>query len=141
MMDVKKLAFSFAAGAAAVLVFHQSMVLALHLLGAIPNFPWSIRAIPPYGVPAIFNQMFWGGLWGVAFAALAHLIPIGNLFARGAVFGLIGPWLLGNGVLVPFFKNGTFLFGLNPMNMWRGALIGAAFGVGISVFMGLLGRR
>ncbi len=92
-------------------------------------------------MPAIVNQMFWGGLWGVLFAAVAHLIPIRNTVAKGAAFGLLGPWLLGNGVLVPLFKGGAFLFGLNPMNMWRGALIGAAFGIGIAVFMRVLAKR
>jgi hypothetical protein len=136
----KRLIFGFIAGALSVLVFHQSMVLLLHLLGQIPNFPWSTRPIAPFGVPAIVNQMFWGGLWGVGFAAIAHRIPLRSDLARGAGYGLAGPWLLGNGILVPAFKGGTFLFGLNPMNMWRGALIGLAFGVGIAVILRLLGR-
>jgi hypothetical protein len=131
----KQLVFGFIAGALAVLVFHQGMVLALHLMGQIPNSPWSMRSIPPYGVPAIVNQMFWGGLWGVGFAAIGSMIPLSSDLARGAVYGLLGPWLLGNGILVPMFKGGTFLWGFNPQNMWRGALIGAAFGLGVAVFM------
>ncbi len=83
-MNAGRLLRGFVAGAAAVLVFHQAMVLALHLLGATPNFPWSLRPIPPLGVPAIVNQMFWGGLWGALFAAVAHLIPIRNTVAKGA---------------------------------------------------------
>ncbi len=37
-MNAGRLLRGFVAGAAAVLVFHQAMVLALHLLGATPNF-------------------------------------------------------------------------------------------------------
>jgi hypothetical protein len=42
---------------------------------------------------------------------------------------------------VPLFKGGNMLFGLNPQNMWRGALIGAAFGLGLAVFMRVFRRR
>jgi hypothetical protein len=135
MVMAKQLVFGFVAGALAVLVFHQGMVLLLHLAGQVPNFPWSTRPIAPYAVPAIVNQMFWGGLWGVGFAAVGAMIPLASDLARGVVFGLLGPWLLGNGVLVPLFKNGKLFWGFDPNMMWRGALIGAAFGLGIAVFM------
>ena len=46
----------------------------------------------------------------------------------------------GNGVLVPLFKGGTYLFGMDPRRMQIGALIGAAFGVGLAVFWRLLAR-
>jgi hypothetical protein len=116
-------------------------VLALHLFGHIPNFPWSMRPIPPWGVPAIINQMFWGGLWGILFAAIGNMIPLSNDLGRGMVYGLLGPWLLGNGILVPLFKGGAFLWGFNPQSMWRGALIGASFGLGLAVFMRLFRGR
>lgn len=131
----KRLVLGFVAGALAVLAFHQVMVLVLHLLGQVPNFPWSFRPVAPFGVPAIVNQMFWGGLWGVGFALVGSMIPLPNQLARGTLYGLLGPWLLGNGILVPLFKSGTFLWAFNPQNMWRGALIGTAFGLGIAVFM------
>ncbi len=139
-MTVKNLALGFVAGALAVLVFHQSMILFLHLIGQIPNFPWSMRAVGPFSVPAIINSMFWGGLWGVGYAAIASRIPVSPDIARGAIFGLLGPWLLGNGILVPLFKSGTLLWGFNPQMMWRGALIGLAFGIGVAVFMRVLRR-
>jgi hypothetical protein len=137
----KRVIYGFAAGAVAVLVFHQGMVLLLHLAGQIPRFPWSMAPVAPLGVPTIVNQMFWGGLWGVAFAFVGSRLPVPNELGRGVVFGLLGPWLLGNGVLVPLIKGGNLLFGFNPQNMWRGALIGAAFGLGLAVVMKLIGRR
>ena len=137
----RRLIIGFLAGALAVLCFHQVMILALHLLGFAPNFPWSMRSVGPLGVPAIANSMFWGGLWGVLYAAVGGRIPIRSDLGRGAVFGLLGPWLLGNGVLVPLIKGGNLLFGFNPQNMWRGALIGAAFGLGLAVFMRVLKGR
>lgn len=140
-MDLRKAGFGFAAGAISVLVFHQVMVLILHLTGFVPNFPWSFRSTGPLAVPAIVNSMFWGGLWGVAFAFLADRIPIASDLGRGAAFGILGPWLLGNGILVPLFKGGAFLFGFQPLRMMIGALIGAAFGVGLAVVTRFLRQR
>ncbi len=140
-MNAKKAVFGFVAGALAVLVFHQLMVLVLHLMGYIPNFPWSLRPIAPFGVPAIINQMFWGGLWGVGFAFLASRIPLASDVAKGTLYGVLGPWLLGNGILVPLFKGGPYLFGLMPMRMIIGALIGAAFGAGVGLLWSALKGR
>lgn len=140
-MDARRLALGFAAGAVAVVVFHQGMILLLHLLGYVPNFPWSFRPAGAFGVPAILNSMFWGGVWGAVFALVKDRIPIGDDLARGAAFGLLGPWLLGNGLLVPLIKGGPLLFGFSPVRMLVGALIGAAFGLGLAVFWRLLAAR
>lgn len=137
----KRYILGFLAGVLAVLVFHQGMILVLNLIGMVPNPPWSMRLTVPLSVPAIVNSMFWGGIWGLVFVAVADRLPVGNDIARGAVFGLLGPWLLGNGVLVPLFKGGAYLFGLDPRRMLIGALIGAAFGVGLALFWRLLARR
>lgn len=134
-----RLVIGFAAGALAVLVFHQVMVLALHLAGLIPTFPWSLRSVGPLGVPAIVNSMFWGGIWGVVFAGIGSMIPLHSDLARGAAFGLLGPWFLGNGLLVPLIKGGPLLFGFAPQRMFIGALIGLSFGIGLAVLMRLLG--
>jgi hypothetical protein len=137
---IRRIGFGFLAGALAVVVLHQFTVLLLHQAGAVPNFPWSMRAVGPYSVPAILNQMFWGGLWGIGFALVGHLIPIRNWLARGAAYGVLGPWLLGNGLLVPYFRGGTYLFGLQPSRMWIGFLIQIGFGIGLAVFQRLLDR-
>jgi hypothetical protein len=143
--DARNLMFGFIAGALAVPIFHQSMVLVLHLLGFTPNFPWNFApmrgGIFSLPIPMLVNSMFWGGLWGVLFAAVAGLIPIGATALKGLAFGLAGTWLLGNGILVPFFKSGTFFWGFNPANMWRGALINGFFGVGVALIYKVLAKR
>jgi hypothetical protein len=138
---LKVLAIGFLAGALAVPVFHQGMVLVLHLAGQIPTFPWSTRPVPPFKVPALANQMFWGGLWGMLFAAVAEGMPGRRLWLKGVIFGLLGPWLLGNGLLVPLVKGGPLLFGFAMPRMVIGASIGAAFGVGLALIYGLLRPR
>lgn len=140
-LSLKALAIGFLAGALAVPLFHQGMVLILHLAGQVPNFPWQMRPVPPFNVPTLVNQMFWGGVWGVVFAAVVEAIPGRSLLLKGVVFGLLGPWLIGNGLLVPLIKGGPLLFGFAPQRMLIGALIGAAFGLGLALIYGLLRPR
>ncbi len=139
----KTLVLGFVAGVLAVLIFHQGMVLLLWLMGQTPNFPWNITPMKTgMGLPLLANQMFWGGLWGVAFAALGHLIPVANTALRGIIYGLIGPFLLGNGVLVPLFKQtGQFFWTWPAPRYMLGGLIGAAFGAGVALILQALGRR
>jgi hypothetical protein len=139
----KTLLFGFVAGSLSVVVFHQGMVLLLWMLSQTPNFPWNLKgSVGPLGVPVLVNQMFWGGLWGIAFAAIGHMIPIANTALRGAVFGFLGPFLLGGGVLVPLIKQTGQFFWTWPGQRWIvGGLIGAAFGVGIALIMKALEKR
>jgi hypothetical protein len=141
-LNARALAIGFIAGALSVLVFHQGMVLLLYLMKQTPNFPWNLAIMRgPLPIPALVNQMFWGGLWGVGFAVVGGMIPIAHTVLRGVVYGLLGPYLLGNAILVPFFKGGPYFWGWAPQRMILGALIGGAFGAGIAVFMRLLARR
>jgi hypothetical protein len=142
-IDGRTTLLGFVAGALSVVIFHQGMVLLLHLLNQTPNFPWSMA--PMRGgflpVPAVVNSMFWGGLWGIAFAVLGHLIPVANTALKGLVFGLAGPYLLGNAILVPFFKSQAYFWGGQPSRMILGALINGAFGIGLALIHKALAKR
>jgi hypothetical protein len=142
-LNGRALLLGFVAGSLSVVFFHQSMVLILHLLKFTPNFPWNMGTFRggPIPIPVIVNQMFWGGLWGIGFAALAGLIPIANNVLRGVVFGLLGPALLGNGLIVPFFRKTAYLWGFDPTRIVISALIASAFGAGIAILYGLLSKR
>jgi hypothetical protein len=82
---------AFIAGALAVVAFHQVMVFMLSTIGLIQSRVYSMRGVPPFGVPTLLNQMFWGGLWGLLFAAIADRLPPWSLLLRGLVFGVLGP--------------------------------------------------
>jgi hypothetical protein len=142
-IDLRTLAIGFAAGALSVIVFHQGMVLLLHLMKQVPNFPWNTATFRggPIPIPVIVNQMFWGGAWGAAFAMVAGAIPVAHNILRGVIFGLLGPALLGNGILVPLFKGGPLLWSLQPNRIAISMLIASAFGVGLAVFHRMLSRR
>jgi hypothetical protein len=72
---------------------------------------------------------------------VAGLIPVAHNILRGVIYGLLGPALLGNGILVPLFKGGNFLWGFQPPRIVISALIGSAFGAGLAVFHRLIAKR
>ncbi len=137
----RNLVLGFIAGAIAVVMFHQGMVLILNLLGLLPAKPWSFAAVGPLGVPALVNQMFWGGLWGVLFAIVWPQLPGRDFWLKGMVFGWLGPMLLGGWLLIPLIKGGPYLAGLVPMRMLIGFLIQSAFGLGLGLIYDQLRRR
>jgi hypothetical protein len=138
--NVKMAVFGFVAAVIAVLVAHQVMVLALYLSGLLPNPPYSFRP-NPWGVPLILNGMFWGGLWGIAFAFLVHKLP-GDTWLRGLLLGWIGPLLIGNWLVLPLIRGQALFAGFVPMRLLIGALIAGAFGLGwIYVYNAMVSRR
>ena len=142
-LSIRTLVIGFVAGAISVLIFHQGMVLLLYSMGQTPNFPWNLAPMKgPFPVPALVNSMFWGGLWGVAFAAVGHIIPVAHNILRGVVFGLLGPFLLGNGLLVPLLKGtGQFIWTWPAPRYIIAGLIGSAFGAGLAVLMRAIDKR
>jgi hypothetical protein len=141
-MSGKQLLLGFIAGALSVLIFHQGMVFVLHMIGSIPNPPFNFSTMKgPIPVPVLVNQMFWGGLWGIGFAALGGFIPVSASWLRGLIYGLLGPALLGNGLLVPFFRGTAYFWGGQPSRILISALIGGAFGIGIGLILARLGKR
>lgn len=82
----------FLAGAISVLVFHQvGFWLATQLKFANSTF-YNMRGVPPWGVPTIVSQAFWGGLWGIAAAFIVPRLP-------GVLRGILG-WVLFAAVVV-----------------------------------------
>ena len=143
------LLLGFVAAAVAVITVHEAIV---HILGLYKFLPatvqaWSMRPVPPYNVPQIINSIFWGGLWGVVFAAIWPKLPGGALWLRGLIFGLLVA-LVSNWMLVPLIKgvilkqpNQPFFAGSDPMRMAAVLLIVGGFGLALGVVYGLLRNR
>lgn len=133
--------FGFLAGAIAVVIGHQVMVLILYLIGQIPNPPYSFRP-NPWGVPQLINQMFWGGLWGLLYGLISGFFPRGwQTWMKGLVFGLGIHVILGNWIVVALIRSQPLFSGFVPMNMLRGALIGTAFGLAVAFAYAFLTGR
>jgi hypothetical protein len=128
----------FVAAALAVVIVHQGLVYGLGLLGATAWKPWSLAPIPPFGVPSLLSQMFWGGLWGALFALLWRSLPGGSLVLKGLLFGIAGPLVAGRWLLVPLLKGEPLFAGFNSNTMLVQAIIIPLFGAGLAWFYGRL---
>ena len=73
----------FIAGVIAVVTVHQGIVYLLNQQGIIPVKPWNMAGVPPWGVPTIINNIFWGGLWGALFSLIHDKLPGGALWLKG----------------------------------------------------------
>ncbi len=134
----RDLALGFIAGALAVLIFHQIMVLLLGFVGMVRGAPWNFAPFGPFGVPRVVNSMFWGGVWGVVYAAIADRLPRQwPLWLVGLVFGLLGPVLFG-WTIVALLKGSVLFGGFVPQRMLASILINGMYGIGVAlIFAGL----
>src|SRR5205085_11948356 len=76
----RKLFYGFVAGFIALLLFHQSVLAALDQIGFTQARVYSVRATAPFGVPEVVSWAFWGGVWGILFAAFENYFPRGALY-------------------------------------------------------------
>jgi hypothetical protein len=132
--------FGFIAGALAVPIFHQGAAWLLYTFGNdIPavvgifgktNPPFNMAPTKPLGVPVVFSQSFWGGVWGIVTTLLlVKLRPPALLF--GAVFGAVALTAVAVS-LVPTLKGLPTWNGAIP---WRGLLYNGAWGWGLALML------
>jgi len=134
---VRDLVLGFIAGARAVVVFHQVMVFILSTVCLIQSRVYAMRGVSPFDVPTILNQMFWGGLWGILFAAVADTLPPWPLPLLGVAFGVLGPVLASWFVVAPL-KGTPIAAGWVPQRMLAGLLINGFWGIGLAlIYAGL----
>jgi hypothetical protein len=107
-----RLAATFVAGFIGIAVFHQGSSWLLYKLGIYPVAQYKMQPLPPFGVPQVVSQCFWGGLWALVLAwTLAHWRSV-NYWLLAFAFGLILPPLVG-WFVVPLIK-GTPIMGGPP---------------------------
>jgi len=134
----RDVALGFIAGALAVLIFHQIMILLLGFAGLARGAPWNFSAYGPFGVPRLINQMFWGGVWGIIYALIADRLPKQwPLWLVGFVFGVVGPVLFGWTVMA-LIRGSALFAGFVPVRMLAGILINGAFGIGLALIFSWL---
>jgi hypothetical protein len=132
-ITARTIALGFAAGVLSVLVFHQGTVWLLHMAGQLPSGPYSLRPIPPFGVPQIVNQCFWGGLWGILIAVLLRRLRVPDLLF-GFIFGAVALGLT-NWVILPAIKGGAYFAGGDPRRMAITVAIVGTFGWGVALIL------
>lgn len=139
--SLKNALLGFLAGAIATVTAHEVINFALLQAGVFPRHPWSMTPAAVTGVPQIVSDAFWGGVWGVAFAALYNLLPGSGATAKGLLFGIIGPALIGVFIVVPLLT-GRFppFFGGDPALIGSVLLILAGFGAAMGWLYGMMTR-
>jgi hypothetical protein len=133
------LAIAFAAGFLAVLTLYEVVFLLLFIGGVIPVPPFSMKPMPPFGVPEVLSQSFWGGVWGIVLLLIVPRFFSGTgYWVASAVIGGIALTLVYMFVVVPI-KTGAL-----PPNMVGlfaiGFLLNAVWGIGWALFLKLFVR-
>lgn len=114
-----RLALGFSAGALSHVTFQGALGTIYYATGLIPGLPWSLKPLPPFGVPQTINFAFWAGLWGLLYGALQPRLGARNgLIASGLIFGvaaLLGRWLVvlplkGEGIAEGFVPQAMFVY-------------------------------
>ena len=130
----------FVAGFVAVLTLQQALLWTgtqLHWLNA-PT--WSMKPVPPFGIPQVFSLAFWGGVWGIVVALLSPRIGTG-----------FGYWF----TIFVLFGLATTLVSLTFVNMLRGreieeitlarllpgTIVNGAWAVGVAFILSFLPQR
>jgi hypothetical protein len=142
---IGRIVLGFLAAAISVLILHEGIIYLLFRAGLLPSVAWSMTpAIPPFGVPRLLNNVFWGGVWGALFALAYKWVPGGVAWVKGVVWGLFMV-VVSNWTLLPLIKGGIFgqpsqvLFaGGNPQRMLITIAIVGGFGLGLGVVYGLI---
>jgi hypothetical protein len=127
-----RLAWSFVAGALAMLTFHQAAVGLFHAAGLFPVPPFELQPTGPLRVPKVVNGAFWAGLWGIVFllVVLPRMRRAMPGWAAGCVFGFVVPVAVLFLVVAPL-KGQPIAFAQPFGSMLRIALAHAFWGLGM----------
>ena len=134
-MKPARLVFGFICAALAVLFFHQAVLTFYNGMGCTPNPAYRQTPIAPWGVPALWNSAFWGGMWGVLYAAIVDRRPASMpLWLFTILYCLALPLVLGAWIIVPLIKGLPLFANGNTLAMIRAVGFYSAWGFGLALF-------
>lgn len=132
---------AFVAGFISVLLFHQGMLALLHAVNFTPRAPFPTTPTQPFGIPQIWSSAFWGGIWGIVFAAIAPRFRQDTQYWMSAlIIGAIAPTLVAWFVVAPL-KGQPLAAGFQPAPMVTGLSVNGAWGVGTALLLRLLAEN
>ena len=136
-MLTRSIAFAFVAGFVAVPAFHQPMLALLHAAGITPALSYATRPLPPFGVPQILSQSFWGGIWGIILAlVLLRLRPGVGYWVTAVLFGAFALSLVAWFIVAPL-KGLAVAGGGHASAIATGLLVNGAWGFGVALLLWL----
>lgn len=134
-MQPNRVLFGFVCAALSIFFFHQATISFYSGMGWIPAPGYRPTPIPPWGVPQLWNAVFWGGLWGLVFAVLEPRRPTAMpLWLFTVLFCLLLPLVVGAWIIVPLIKGLPLFAGGNTTAMTRSLGIYATWGFGLALF-------
>lgn len=137
-LTVKSALLGFVAGVIAYATAHELISLWLFNAGYSARIPWSTEPSIISGSPQIIVDAASAGLWGMIFALISYVTPRPSVAVlRGALFGLVGPALIGGLVVVPIMHGAPPFGGVDIHSIWPILLVGAGFGAATAWLYGL----
>jgi hypothetical protein len=126
----------FIARALSVLVFHQLLVFLLNQAGldSYPSYAWA--PTQPFGVPQVLSLAFWGGLWGIAWAAIATKLKGSSRLGFAFLFGAALPSLVAVTVVAPLKGIDSSAL-MNARILAFALLVNGVWGLGTELFLRL----
>tara|TARA_R110000868_G_scaffold68518_7_gene202564 strand:- start:3122 stop:3523 length:402 start_codon:yes stop_codon:yes gene_type:complete len=125
---MKKMSYFFVFGFVATIIFHQSALALLFLLGKFPSLPWNMSGVAPLGVPQVISLSFFGGLWGIPLGLLSEKLSGSKYWLMSLGFGAVFPTAVA--MLVVFPMKGI------PVGIEKvigGLYVNAVWGLGFAI--------
>jgi hypothetical protein len=131
-----RLGHGFVAGFLATLLFHQPGLALLHSAGLIGDEGFDMQPVPPFGVPALVQLAFWGGVWGIAFALLERVLARcpGGYWLGAVLFGAVVPPLAFRLVALPI-KGLPVGYGFSFRSIAAVLIVDGLWGFGTAVLL------
>ena len=127
-----RLFLGFVAGFLSHLIFQGGFGAALYAAHLVPALTWSLRPVPPLGVPLSLNLGFWAGLWGVVYVLLEpRLTALIGWWLGGLVFGAL-PLAVYCFVVLPL-KGSGIGGGFHPAMVPIEVGFHVIFGIGVAI--------
>lgn len=128
----------FVAGALAVPLFHQVLLLILNAAGWVPRKPFALTPTEPFGIPQVVSLSFWGGVWGIVMGmVLTRLHRRPAYWIAALLFGAVAPTLVAVFVVAPL-KGQPIV--VDPKMILIGLLINGAWGIGTAALYAAVSR-
>lgn len=126
--SLKSIVLGFLAGVIATLTVHEALKCVMVDAGFLQATPWDMSPSTLFGLPKIVGLSLWGGVWGSILAMIFGNVPTGSMTIRGALFGIIGPALLGAFLWIPLINGQPPFYDGEPTKIIGVLVILAGFG-------------
>ncbi len=126
--SLKSIILGFLAGVIATLTVHELLKCVLVDAGYLQATPWDMSPGLLFGLPKIVSLALWGGAWGSILALIFGNVPTGSMTVKGALFGIIGPAVLGAFLWIPLINGQAPFYDGEPANLISALVILAGFG-------------